>query len=147
MHKILLFRVMLCAIVLLFGATYAITLFVDFFLCVKHTQWLFYNFVCLKQEKSLLEEIVQLIVVFLQRNSSSLSLYVFPSSDALILKHHSELQFLWMLNMCPRGALLASLNSSIFFPYYFLSCTPNIFWAGGHLLWCTRITDPYFRWK
>ena len=29
-----------------------------------------------------------------------------------------------------------------FFPYSSLSCTPNMFWAGGHMLWCTRIEDP-----
>ena len=28
------------------------------------------------------------------------------------------------------------------FPYSFLTCTPNLFWARGHLLWCTRIADP-----
>ena len=33
------------------------------FFCVKNMQWLFYNFFCLKQEKSLLWDIVQLIVI------------------------------------------------------------------------------------
>ena len=33
------------------------------FLCVKHMQWFFSNFVCLKQKTSLFQEIVQLIVV------------------------------------------------------------------------------------
>ena len=86
-------------------------------------------------------------VVFLQRNSSSLSLYFFPFSDAIVLKQHSALQFSWLLKMCSMGTLLASLYSSIVFLYSFLSCTPNRFWAGGHLLWCTCITDPYFRWR
>ena len=35
-QEIILFRLMLCVIVLLFGATYVIELFIDFFWCVKH---------------------------------------------------------------------------------------------------------------
>ena len=57
----------------------------------------------------------------LQRNFSSLLLYFFPSSDALVLKHHYALQFALLLNMCLRGDLLASLNSSIvFFLFFFI---------------------------
>ena len=48
----------------------------------------------------------------------SLSLYVFPYSDALVLKPHAALQFSRLLNMCSRGNLIASLNSSIVFPFY-----------------------------
>ena len=62
--EILLFSLKLCDIVLDFGTTYAITLFIDsFFLCVKHMLWFFKNLVCLKRENSLFWEIVHLIVV------------------------------------------------------------------------------------
>ena len=63
---------------------------------------------------------------FLQRNSSSVSLYVFTFSDTLFLKHHSALQLSRQLNMYSRGPLLASLNSPIVFYLLFLSCTPNL---------------------
>ena len=63
----------------------------------------------------------------LQRNSSSLSLYVFPSSNALVLKHHSALQLSWLLNMFSRGTLLASLNSSIVFYLFFFIMYPQYF--------------------
>ena len=55
----------------------------------------------------------------LKLNSSYLSLYVFPSCDYLVLKHHSALKFSWLLNMCSRGTLLASLNPSIVFYLFF----------------------------
>ena len=62
-HEILLFRLMLCAIVLFFGAMYDITLFIDlFFVCQTYAVTLLE--LCLFETgKSLLEEIIQLIVV------------------------------------------------------------------------------------
>ena len=82
----------------------------------------------------------------LHRNLPSISLHVFPSSYAIVLKHQSVIQFSWLLNICSRGTLLASLNSSIFW-YSFLSCRPNLSWVRYHLLWCIHIAEPYFRWR
>ena len=130
-----------------FGSTYAIILFIDSFFCVSNIcSDSFRTLSVWNRKRVFLRRLYSWLSICLQRNFSSLSLYVFPSSDALVLNHHSALQFAWLLNMCSRGTLLASLNSSIFFIYYSLSCTPNLFWAGGHLLWCTRIAYPYFCW-
>ena len=148
MHDILLFRVMLCAIILFFGATYTITLFIDSFFCVSNICSDYFRTLSVWNRKTFFfKRLYSWLSFCLQRNSSSLSLYIFPSSDALVLKHHSALQFSWQLNMCSRGTLLAALNSSIVFPYSFKSCTPNPFWVGEHLLWCTHISEPYYHWS
>ena len=61
-HEILLFRIMLCAIVLIFGATYVITLFIDsLFVCQTYAVillelWLF------ETVNIIYQEIVQLVV-------------------------------------------------------------------------------------
>ena len=60
----------------------------------------------------------------LQRNLLLVAFYVFTSSDALVVRHHYVLQLPWLLNMCSRGTLLVSLNSSIVFPYYFYHVPP-----------------------
>ena len=57
----------------------------------------------------------------------SFSLYVFPYSGDLVLKHHFAIQFAWLLNMCSRGILLASLNSSTFFSLFFFIMYPQYF--------------------
>ena len=68
-HNILLLRLMMCAIVLFFDVTYAITLFIDsFFVCQTYAVILLEP-CCLKRENSLLEEIVQLIFVLFAAES------------------------------------------------------------------------------
>ena len=62
----------------------------------------------------------------LHRNSSYVSLYVFPSYVFLFLKHHSILQLSLLLNMCSRGNLRDSLNYWIFFRIIFYR-VPQIF--------------------
>ena len=59
----------------------------------------------------------------LQLNSSSLLLYVFPSSGNIFLKHYPVLQLPLLLNMCSRRILLVSVKSSNF-PYYFYHVPP-----------------------
>ena len=44
---------------------------------------------------SIFQEIVQMVLIVLQQNSSSLSLYIFTSYYALVLKHHFALQLSW----------------------------------------------------
>ena len=56
----------------------------------------------------------------LQWNSSSLSLYSLPSTDVLILKHHSALQFSLFSNMCSRGTLIFSFHYSKLFLIFFI---------------------------
>ena len=63
-------------------------------------------------------------MVFLQLNSSSVSLYVFPYYDDLALKHHSAIKLSCLKNMCSRGTLLASLNSSNIFSVIFYHVSP-----------------------
>ena len=72
----------------------------------------------------------------LQHNSSSLLLYVFTSSDSLVLKHHSKLQLSWLLNMYLRVKLLTSLNSSIVFFLFFFIMYPKYFliWRASALV-------------
>ena len=106
------FRLMLCAIVLFCSLI--------IFCFVKHNQWFFQNFVCLKQKNIIFQE----MLFCLQHNSSSLLFYVFTYCDSLVLKHHSALQLSSLLNMCSRGTLLASLNSSMFFPLLFYRAHP-----------------------
>ena len=43
------------------------------------------------------------------------------------MKHHSALQFAWLLNMCLRGTLFASLNHSIVFFLFFFIMYPKSF--------------------
>ena len=66
---------------------------------------------------------------YLQRNSSSVSLYVFSSSNNLFLKNHYALQFSWLLNMCSRETLLTSLNYSIVFSQFFFIIYPQYFFS------------------
>ena len=78
----------------------------------------------------------------LQRNLSSVSLYVFPSSSAIVLKHHSTLQLSLLLNMCSRGTLLDSLNSSKKIPILFYR-VPPIFLELGRICFGTpRLLNP-----
>ena len=126
-HEILLLRLMLCVIVLFFGATYTITLFIDSFFCVSNICSNYFRNLSVWNGKIVfLRRLYSWFLFCLQQNSSSLLLYVFPSSDALVLKHYSALQLSWLLNMCSRGTLLASLNSSIFFPILFYRVPPTI---------------------
>ena len=63
MHEILLFRIMLCNIVLFFGATYAITFFIDsFFLCQTYAVTLL-ELRLFETGNNIFQEIIQLIVV------------------------------------------------------------------------------------
>ena len=114
-QEIILFGIILCAVVLFVGATYAITLFVDSYLCVSNI--CIYSFRTLSVWKGKIVFFRRLYIWLsfcLQRNLSFLLLYVFPFSDALVLKNHSSLQFSWLLNICSWGNLLAALNPSIF---------------------------------
>ena len=52
------------------------------------------------------------LLFYLQHNPSSLSLYSFPSSGALVLKHHYSLHLSLLLNTCLIGTLLAFSNNS-----------------------------------
>ena len=121
-HEILLLRLMLCAIVLFFGATYAITLFNYSFFCVSDICSEYFRTLSVwNREIVFLRRFYSWLPFFLQRNLSCLSLYAFPSSNSRVLKHHYTLQLSWLFIMFLRGILLASLNSSIyFFPLFFI---------------------------
>ena len=64
-------------------------------------------------------------MLFLQRNPLSLSLYLLPCYDNLVLKHHFAINLSLFLNMCSRGTLLTCkmlfLLYFIIYSYYFLS--------------------------
>ena len=81
------------------------------FVCLKHMQWYFQNFVGLKRINSIFGRLYSWLSFSLQHNFSSLLFYSLPSSDALVLKHYYILHFSWLLNVCPRKTLLACGNS------------------------------------
>ena len=139
-HEIRLFTLMLCAIVLFFGATHDITLFIDSFFCVSNICSDSFRTLSVWNGKiAFLRRLYSSLSFCLQRNLLSLSLYVFPYSDALVLKHHSALQFSRLLNMCSRGTLLASLNSLIVFFLFFFIMYPQSFLSRRDLLCrCTK---------
>ena len=127
-HEILLFRLVLCTIVLVFGATYDISFSINSFFCVSNICSDYFRTSCVWNRKIVFfGRLYSWLFFCLQQNSSSLSLYVFPYSNALVLNHHFSLQFSWMLNFCSIGTLLASLNSSIVFPLFCLYHIPPIF--------------------
>ena len=127
-QDILLLRLMLWAIVLFFGAMYAITLFIESFFCVSSIcSNYFRNLFIWNGKRVLFRRLYSWLLFCLQHNLSSVSLYVFPSLDSLVLKHQYAIQFSLLLNMFSRGTLHAWFYSSIVFPYYFLSCTPKCF--------------------
>ena len=123
-QEILLFRPMLCAIVLFFGATYAIAYFIDsFFLCQTYAVILLklgpfetgkYSFsgYCTADCRFFCSGISRLFHCL-----SFLLMMIF-------LKHHYKLQLSLLLNMCSRGTLFASLKSSILFPIIFYRVLP-----------------------
>ena len=118
----------MCAIVLFFGAKYAITLFIDSCFCVSNICSDSFRILSVWNWKRVfLRRLYRCLLFCLQQNLSSLLLYVFPSSDALVLKHHYALQFSWLFNMFSRGALLASLNSSTVFPLFLFIMYPQSF--------------------
>ena len=118
-HEILLFSLMLCTIVLFFGAMYAIELFIDSFLCVPNICSDSFRTSSVWNGRIVFFGILYSQLSFcLQSNSSSLLWYVFYYIDALVLKHKST-QLSWLLNMCSRRTLLASHNSSIVSPPLF----------------------------
>ena len=68
-YNILLFRLMICAIVLVFGTKYDIKLFIDsFFVCQTYAVTLL-DLCLFETENNLLEEIIQLIVVLFAAES------------------------------------------------------------------------------
>ena len=135
-HEILLFNIILCAIVLFFGTTYAITLFNYSFFCVSNIcSDSFRTLSVWDGKRVFLRRLYSWLSFCLQRNSSSLLLYAFPSSDALVLNHHSALQLSWLLNMCSRGALIASLNYSIVFSLFFFIIYPQSFLSRRAYAW------------
>ena len=109
-QEILLFRLMLCAIVLFFGPTYAIALLIySFFVC--QTYAVIISELCLfETENSLFRRLYSWFSFSLQWNSSSLFLYFLLSYNDIVLTHHSAL----LLNMCSRGTLVACCNYSKF---------------------------------
>ena len=104
---------------------------VHFFVCQTYTVTLLEIF-CLKREKSLLEEIVQLIVVlfaaeFVVSLVVCLSFFWFSCLEAplwttivVTVEHVFE-----------RDINCLTQIFNCFFPSLSLSCTPNLFWARG----------------
>ena len=70
------------------------------------------------------KEIVQLVIVLSVAEFIFFPLYIFPSSDVIVLNYQYALQLSLLLNMCSRGSLLSSLKSSMFSPYYFYHLPP-----------------------
>ena len=98
------------------------------FLCVKYMQWFFRTSSIWNGKIVFFRRLYSWLLYCLQRNSTSLLLYDFSSSRALVLKHHSELQLSWLLNMCLRWTLLASLKSSIvFYSLFSIRCFQYLF--------------------
>ena len=128
---------MIYAIVLCFGATFSITLFIDSFFGVSNIcSDSFKTSSVWNGKKVFFRRFYSWLSFCLQRNSSSFLLYVFPSYDALDLKHHSALQLELLLNVCSIGTLLDSLNSSIVFSLLFFIMYPKYFlsWRASDLL-------------
>ena len=145
-HEILLFRLMLCAIILFFDTTYAITLFIgSFFVCQTYTA-IILELRLFETEKESFQEIVQLVVIFfvlefivfvvvcislLWRSCLESPIY---TTIVIVVKHVFKRN---------HTCLTQLLN---FFLLLFLSCTPNLSWTGEHLLWCIHITETYHCW-
>ena len=139
-QEILLFRLVVCAVFLFFGAKYCDCIVCWFILlCVKHMQWLSQNFVCLKQKILFFRRLYNRFYFFLQQDVSSLLLYSFPSSDALVLENHFALQLSWLLNMCSRRTLLICHNSSKK-TYIILHHIPPIL-IDYYSIWCGASTS------
>ena len=68
-HEIILVRLVLCAIVLFFGATYAITFFVDYFIVCQTYAVTLLELRLFETEKSFFQEIIQLIIVLFAAES------------------------------------------------------------------------------
>ena len=98
------------------------------FLCVRKTYAVIHLELCLfEKENSIFYGYCTAdYSLFCSGIWSSVPLYDFPSSGALVFKYRSALKFSRPLNMCSRGTLLASLNTFIVFSYCFSSCTPNL---------------------
>ena len=127
-QEILLFRLITCSIVLFSLRN----------ICYHIVHWLFFcvSNICSDSFRTLFvwngkivffRRLYSWLSFCLKRILLYVSLYAFPSSDALVLKHHSELQLSWLLNMCSRGTLLASLSSSIVFFLLFFIMQPQYF--------------------
>ena len=118
-HKILLLRPMLYVIVFFWRNV-----------CYHIVHWFFLNsniysdsfrtFSVWNGKRVFSRRLYRWLSFCLKRNSLSVSLYVFPSYDSLVLKHHSAIQLSWLLNMCSRVTLISSLNSSIVFLLFFI---------------------------
>ena len=93
---------------------------IRFFLCVSNICSYYFKTLSVWNRKRVFLRILYSWLLFcLQKNSSSLSLYVFPSSGFLFLENHSSLKISWWLNMCSGGTLLASLNFTFCFPFFY----------------------------
>ena len=146
-QDILLFRLMLCTIVLFFGRTYAITLFVDSFFLPQTYVVILLKLRLFETEKTFFQEIVKLFVVLF---SSEFFVFVVVSLS-LFWCSCLEAPICTTICMTVKHVFKRNLTylTQLFnvFPYYFLSRTPNLSWVGEHFLWCTYISDPYFSWR
>ena len=102
-QDILLFILVLCAIFLVFGATYAIELFANSLFCVSNICGYSFGTLPVWNGKIVFFRILQRWLSFsLQQNLSSFSFYPLPSRDAIVLNHHYELQYLLFLKIFAR---------------------------------------------
>ena len=138
----------MCAIVLFFGATCAITLVIDSF------------FVCQKYAVTLLElSLFETGKESSWRDCTSDCRFVCSGICRLSCCIYFLLMMLlsWSTTLnysfrdcwtCVReGSYLPHSTIQFFSPCSSLSCTPNVFWSWGHLFCCNRIAYPYFRWQ
>ena len=103
-----------------------ISLFVDSFFCVSNicNDSLRTPYFC-NIKRVYFRRLYIWLSFYLQHNPPYLLFYSLPYSYALVLKHHSELQFPRLLKFCSRGTLFDSLNSSKILFLYFLIIYPN----------------------
>ena len=76
---------------LFLNAMYAITLFIDYFFVSNICSDSFRNFSVWNGKIVFFRRLYRWLSFCLQHNPSSISLHVFPSSRALVLKHHSAI--------------------------------------------------------
>ena len=111
------------------------------FLCQTYAE-IFYKLVCLKQENSIFQEIVQLVVVLFAAIFT-----VFVVVFIYFLWCYCLKKLLWTtIVMIVKNVFNRNLNCltqllNCFYPL-FLSCTPNISWVIEHIIWYIQINEP-----
>ena len=141
-QEILLFRIMMCDIVLFFSATYVIALFI---------YWLFFvSNICRDHFRTLY--VWNGKIVFLGGCTSGCcftcnimfcSYHYIPCLILTILSWSTTLH--WNIHdcwTCFQEELCLPLVILLYFCLFFsLFCIPNPSWVGGHMIWCIHIDE------